>query len=183
MTLPRRRIGTLGPEVSVLSLGSWHTYDRIDFHAGVDLVRQAVEAGVNFFDVGVYSGFPITEGGPVYHGFTDVIFGRLIEKAGVKREDYVLSEKLWLEGFPQHSFAAQLDRALYRVNTHYADFAVLGDIRGETPDLRRMVLELGELVREGKLHAWGVNNWSVEHIRAVHELALAEGSPVRSWHS
>ncbi|MFI9591696.1 hypothetical protein [Nonomuraea sp. NPDC052265] len=52
--VPQRQIGAHGPEASVLSLGSWHTYDRMDFGAAVELLRHAVEIGVNLFDVGVH---------------------------------------------------------------------------------------------------------------------------------
>jgi L-glyceraldehyde 3-phosphate reductase len=175
MTIPRKRIGTAGPEASVLSLGSWHTYDRMDFHDGADLLRRAVDAGINLFDVGVYSGFPID--GKVHHGFSDVIFGRMMEHAGVAREAYLLSVKLWLEGWPRRSMAEQLDRALDRVGTGHADFAILGDIRTADPDLPALVRELAELVRDGRLGAWGVNNWSVHHLRTVHDVAVAESLP------
>lgn len=167
MTIPRRRIGATGPEVSVLSLGSWHTYDRMDFHTGVELLRRAVAAGIDLFDVGVY-GF-----GDV-HVFTDVLFGRMIESAGVARDAYVLSEKLWLEDWPGRSLGDQLDRALDRVGTGYADFAVLGDIRTDDLDLRALVTELAELVRDGRLRAWGVNNWSVQALRSAYDFAVAE---------
>lgn len=175
MTIPRKRIGTAGPEASVLSLGSWHTYDRMDFHDGADLLRRAVDAGINLFDVGVYSGFPVD--GKIHHGFSDVIFGRMMEHARVPREAYLLSVKLWLEGWPRRSMTEQLDRALDRAGTGHADFAILGDIRAADLDLPALVRELAELVRDGRLGAWGVNNWSVRHLRAVHEFAVAESLP------
>lgn len=175
MTIARRRIGTTGPEVSVLSLGSWHTYDRMDFHDAVELVARAVHAGINFFDVGVYGGRDAT--GVVRYSYTDVLFGRMIEKAGVARADYVLSEKLWLEGWPARSLGEQLDRALDRVGTDYADFAVLGDIRTDDLDMHALVHELGELVAGGRLRAWGVNNWSVRDLRGAHDIAVAESLP------
>jgi L-glyceraldehyde 3-phosphate reductase len=178
MTIPRRRIGTTGPEVSVLALGSWHTYDRMDFHAAVELVRRAAEAGINCFDVGVYGGVPLVPGGPVHHSHTDVLFGRIIERAGVPRAAYVLSVKLWLQRWPAVPLADQLDRALDRVGTSHADFAVLGDIpAGADVDLRRLVRELGALVARRRLGAWGVNNWSVADLRRAHAIAAAESAP------
>lgn len=176
-TVPKRRIGTSGPEVSVLALGSWHTYDRMDFHDGAALLRRAVNAGIDLFDVGVYGGVPLDESGKIHHSFTDVIFGRLVEHAGIAREDYRLSEKLWLEPWPQITMSAQLQRALERVGTDRADLAVLGDIRTETINYRALVLDLAEAVRSGLLGAWGVNNWSVADLRATHEAAQAEGVP------
>lgn len=172
MAMPRHRIGASGPEVSAFALGSWHTYDRMDFHDAVALVRRAVDAGVDFFDVGVYSGFPLD--GKIHYGFTDILFGRIVEKAGVERSQYKMSQKLWLEARP---FGPQLDRALYRVNSDHSDFAVLGDIRTDDVDLEGIVEELAELVADGRLGAWGVNNWSAEHLRQAHEIAQAKGLP------
>lgn len=75
MTIPQRRIGRDGPLTGVLSLGSWHTYDRMDFREAVDLVRTAVDSGITLFDVGVY-GFPGAT--PV---FTDVLFSAMVRAA------------------------------------------------------------------------------------------------------
>lgn len=175
--MSRRRIGTDGPETSLLSLGSWHTYDRMDFHEGVELLRRAFDAGITFFDVAVYGGVALEPGGPVRYSYTDVIFGRLIEKAGIARSDIAVSEKLWLGNFPDQPLAEQLDRALDRVGTDYADFAVLGDIRTDDLDMRRVVEQLAELVRDGKLRAWGVNNWSVADIQRARDIAAAESWP------
>ncbi|MGH8963663.1 MAG: aldo/keto reductase [Jatrophihabitantaceae bacterium] len=178
MSLERRRIGTTGPEVSVLALGSWHTYDRIDFHACVQLLRAAIDAGITFFDVGVYGGVPVDgPGSPISYSHTDVIFGRAMEVAGVAREEYVLSEKLWLEQWPERGLGEQLQRALDRVGTDYADFAVLGDIRTPDLDLHRLVEDLAEVVRSGRLRSWGVNNWSVANLRRTHEIAREGGLP------
>jgi aryl-alcohol dehydrogenase-like predicted oxidoreductase len=37
-------------QVSVLSLGSWRTYDRLPVEAGVAIMRAARDEGINFFD-------------------------------------------------------------------------------------------------------------------------------------
>ncbi|MFF4776387.1 aldo/keto reductase [Microtetraspora fusca] len=169
--VPRRRIGTHGPEASVLSLGSWHTYDRMDFRDAVDMVRHAVDLGINLFDVGVY-GFP---GHPPV--FTDVLFSAIVRAAGIARDEYLLSAKLWLEPYPELSLRAQLDNALFRVGTDRADIVVLGDIRRGDLDLRRLAADLAELEADGVVGCWGVNNWSATAIRTIREHALAAGSP------
>ncbi|MBD0670416.1 aldo/keto reductase [Streptomyces sp. CBMA156] len=169
--VPRRRLGTAGPEASVLSLGSWHTYDRMDFADAVAMVRHAVDLGVNLFDVAVY-GLP---GGPPV--FTDVLFSAIVRAAGLAREDYLLSAKLWLEPYPGLPLREQLRGALFRAGVEHADVAVLGDVRRDDMDLRAVAEELAELEREGLIGCWGVNNWSATHIRTVREHARAAGSP------
>jgi aryl-alcohol dehydrogenase-like predicted oxidoreductase len=167
--IPHRRIGTLGPEVSVLSLGSWHTYDRMPFRDAVTMIRQAVDHGINLFDVGYY--------GIVHESYTDILFGRIIRAAGVARDEYVLSAKLWVNDYPEISLEEQLDNLLLRVDTDRADFAVLGDLFGLTLDCPRLVRDLHDLVDKDKLGNWGVNNWSMADIRAVHAASVAEGVP------
>jgi aryl-alcohol dehydrogenase-like predicted oxidoreductase len=177
MTMPRRRIGRSGPEVSVLTLGSWHTWDRADFHDAAEIVRRAVDAGITFFDVGVYGGVPLEPGGAIHYSFTDVIFGRLLEQAGIAREQYAISAKLWMEYWPQHTMGRQLGRALERLRTGHAEFAVLGDLRDPDTDLPRLVEDLAEVVRSGALGSWGVNNWPVDTVRQVWEFAERESMP------
>ncbi|RSN22113.1 oxidoreductase [Streptomyces sp. WAC 05977] len=171
MTIPQRRIGRDGPLTGVLSLGSWHTYDRMDFREAVDLVRTAVDSGITLFDVGVY-GFP--GAAPV---FTDVLFSAMVRAAGLRREDYLFSAKLWLEGYPEHDLRGQLDNALFRAGVDHADLVVLGDLRNDDTDLHRLVLDLNELREAGLIRQWGVNNWSATTIRALHDFAAAENVP------
>ncbi|GAA3853126.1 aldo/keto reductase [Saccharothrix violaceirubra] len=176
MTIPKRRIGRDGPEVGVLALGSWHIYDRMPFHEAVEMVGRAVEAGVDLFDVGYYGGFSL-DGKPVPESYTDVLFGRIVQAAGIARENYKISAKLWINYFPEQNMGDQLDRLLFRVGTDYADYAVLGDLFGTEPDMKLLTKQLGDLVAQGKLGAWGVNNWSVDHIRAAHAAAAEQGVP------
>ncbi|UJW31302.1 aldo/keto reductase [Saccharothrix sp. AJ9571] len=169
--IPQRRIGRDGPLTGVLSLGSWHTYDRMDFREAVSVLRTAVDAGITLFDVAVY-GFPGST--PV---FTDVLFSAMVRAAGLRREDYLLSAKLWLEGYPAQSLRDQLENALFRAGTDHADLVVLGDLRREDTDLHQLVLDLDGLREAGLIRQWGVNNWSATTIRALHEFAEGENVP------
>ncbi|MFF7244891.1 aldo/keto reductase [Embleya sp. NPDC008237] len=169
--VPRRRLGVEGPSVSALSLGSWHTYDRMDFHDAVDLVTCAVEAGINLFDVAVY-GIPGQK--PV---FTDVLFSAIVRAAGLAREEYLLSTKVWLEGYPAQSLREQVERAMFRAGTEYADLAILGDIRSEDVDLEQLAGDIAELEKGGLIGHWGVNNWSAQAITTIRAHALVAGSP------
>ena len=169
--LPRREIGRSGLHASLFSLGSWHTYDRMDFADAVDLLRQATDRGVNLFDVGVYS----APGAPPV--FTDVIFSAMVRAAGLRRDEWLLSSKLWLEAFGDDGFRPQLENALMRVGVEHADLVILGDLRRDDLDLRDLVLDLARLADAGLIRAWGVNNWSASSIQRLLDLAAAEGVP------
>jgi aryl-alcohol dehydrogenase-like predicted oxidoreductase len=170
--IPTRPIGTSGLETGILSLGSWHTYDRMDFSDAVELVATAVDHGVNLFDVGVY-GLPGAQP-PV---FTDVLFSAIVRAAGLPRSGFLLSEKLWLEGYGEGGFRPQLEHALFRVGCDYADLVILGDLRRDDLDLHDLVLDLAGLTEAGLIRAWGVNNWSAANIRSLLDIAAAEGVP------
>lgn len=171
--VPRRELGTTGLQVSALALGSWHTYDRMDFRDSVQLLREAVDAGINFFDVGVY-GFPGSDMPPV---FTDVIFSAMVRGAGLKRDDYLLASKLWLEAFePAEGFRPQLHNALFRAGIEHADVAVLGDLRRDDLQLEDLVDDLESMRTEGLIRAWGVNNWSASNVARLFEIADAKGA-------
>lgn len=168
-TLPTREIGTSGIQASLFSLGSWHTYDRMQFEDAVVMLREAIDRGITLFDVGVYSmpGLP-----PV---FTDVIFAGMIRAAGVRRDEWLLSSKLWLESFGPDGFRPQLENALMRVGVEHSDLVILGDLRRDDLDLRDLVIDLATLADAGLIRAWGVNNWSASGIQRLIDIATAEG--------
>lgn len=168
-TVPRRPLGDTGIEVSALALGSWHTYDRMDFEAAVELVGTAIERGINLFDVGVY-GFP----GQLPPAITDVLFSAIIRGTGVSRDQYLLSEKVWTDAYDD-GFRAQLERALFRVGTDHADIAVLGDIHRDDLTMRDIAAAMQELVEAGLTRAWAVNNWSAGNIAELRRIAADEG--------
>ncbi|WP_350352857.1 aldo/keto reductase [Microbacterium sp. A8/3-1] len=167
--LPRREIGRSGIHASLFSLGSWHTYDRMDFADAVAMLGEAVDRGVDLFDVGVYSapGMP-----PV---FTDVIFAGMVRAAGLRREEWLLSSKLWLESFGADGFRPQLENALMRIGVEHSDLVILGDLRRDDLDLRDLVLDLARLTDAGLIRTWGVNNWSATSIQTLIEIATTEG--------
>lgn len=169
--VPRKAICGHGPEVSALALGSWHTWDRMDFDAGVDLLRHALDVGINLFDVGHYNMGPHQEGSR-----SDILFGKIVEATGVARTDYVLSEKLWLWNYPDEPLRDQLDRSLSRVGVDHADLVVVGDFVGEM-DMPRLVTDIAELIRSGRCAQWGFNNWAAEDARAAYDFARREGLP------
>lgn len=171
LMVPRRRLGLNGPEVPLFALGSWNTWDRMEFDGAVALVTRAVEVGAGFFDVAHYNMGPHAE-----QSKTDLIFARAVREAGIAREQYILCGKLWLWDYPAQGFAAQLDESLSRLAVDRADLVVVGDYM-ERPDLKAVVSDVAELMRQGRFGGWGVNNWTAADLLEAIAFARSEGMP------
>ncbi|WP_337004761.1 MULTISPECIES: aldo/keto reductase [unclassified Microbacterium] len=165
-TYPRKSLNPAGLPVPPLALGSWNTWDRMDADEAVALIRRAVEGDAGFFDVAYYNMGPHAE-----NSKTDILFGQALRASGVARGDVVLCGKLWLWDWPNQGFRAQLVESLQRAGLDRFDTLVVGDYL-DAPDLPRLVADVNELIAEGLVDSWGINNWRVEHTREA--LAQAE---------
>jgi aryl-alcohol dehydrogenase-like predicted oxidoreductase len=176
--MTRNRLGRSGLQVSPLSLGSYHVYDRLPFDDVVELLRTAHAAGVNWFDVGHYTSGAFPE---ARVSDTDIKFGWAREAAGIAREDYVHTEKVWYGG-PRPTFKAQMAESLPRARVDYADIAIYNAgsayHAGETVDMRNVATQMAGLIEVGWTRHWGINlAWPAE-VREVCEFAAAEGLPL-----
>jgi aryl-alcohol dehydrogenase-like predicted oxidoreductase len=81
-----RRLGRTGLHVSLLSLGSWVTFDwQLDTAAAKTIIGAAYDAGINFFDTAeAYA-----------YGKSEEILGRAVKELGLPRENIVISTKLY----------------------------------------------------------------------------------------
>ena len=72
VTLPRRLLGESGIDVSIMSLGSWRTYERLSQDEGIAVMRAAREAGIDFLDDARYD--DETGTAPIPTGWSEVVF-------------------------------------------------------------------------------------------------------------
>ncbi|WP_309116994.1 aldo/keto reductase [Saccharothrix sp.] len=165
----QRVLGPGGPRVPVLGLGSWNTWDRMEFDDAVALLRHAVDAGATLFDVAHYNMGPHAE-----QARTDIIFGEAVRAAGIGRDEYHLCGKLWLWEYPATGFAGQLTTSLARVGVERFDSVVVGDYLSP-PDVRAIVTDVNEQIRAGRFAVWGVNNWVASDLATALGFAAAEG--------
>lgn len=111
-TMPLRDYGKTGLEVSRLGLGAMRlpstSEEKVDFDLAVELIRQALDGGVNIIDSMLH-----------YHsGDSEVAVGRAIR--GRPRESFYIQTKvgLYAEEKPEDTFRDRLDIALERLGTY-----------------------------------------------------------------
>ena len=100
-SVPLTALGRSGLQVSKLALGSWRTYERISRDQGIRVMQAAREAGINFLDDARYD--DETGHAPMPTGYSEVVFGELFRAAGWRRDDTIVSNKLWWEFWPDQS--------------------------------------------------------------------------------
>jgi len=168
-----RPLGSSGIEVSALALGSWRTYERIPREQGVAVMRAAQERGIDFLDDARYD--DQTGTAPLRTGWSEVVFGELFRAAGWRRDEVVVSNKLWWEFWPEQTAAEELDGSLGRMG-----FDDLDLVYSELPEgvpVEDVVAAVTALVAAGKARAWGVLNWPAGAIAAAARVAADESLP------
>ena len=151
-----RRLGDSGIKVSVLSFGSWVTFNN---QIGDDLARQtmevAFEAGVNFFDnAEVYAG-----------GEAERLMGRALKDLGWDRRDYLVSTKFF---WGIRRGVVNMQNTL---NRKYLMQAIDGSLERLGVDYLDLVFAMHDIVSSGKALYWGTSEWSADEIRAAWEIA------------
>jgi aryl-alcohol dehydrogenase-like predicted oxidoreductase len=159
------RLGQSGLKVSRIGLGMMSYGDpriqewALDEAAAERLVRQAVEAGVTFFDTAdMYS-----------NGVSEQITGRLLASLFPDRDDYVIATKVFYamgngandRGLSRKHVLASVDASLRRLGTDHIDLYQIHRWDEETP-IEETMEALDDIVRIGKvryigastMHAW-----------------------------
>src|SRR4051794_41418652 len=118
-TLPHRPLGSSDLQVSLFSLGSWRTFERIPREQALAVMREARDAGITFLDDARYN--DETGTAPIPTGYSEVVFGELFRAAGWPRDETVVSNKLWWEFWPEQTPAQELDASLGRMQLDHVD--------------------------------------------------------------
>jgi len=167
----------LGPSdlrVSRLALGSWRTYERISRDQGVRVMRAAREAGINFLDDARYN--DETGQAPLPTGYSEVVFGELFRATGWRRDEVVVSNKLWWEFWPDQSPAQELAGSLGRMGLDHVDLIYSGALPAGV-GVEDAVGMITGLIRAGAARAWGTFFWTPDQIERAWQVADREGIP------
>lgn len=169
-----RPLGHSGIEVTALALGSWRTYERLPRDRGIAVMRAAREQGIAFLDDARYD--DETGSAPIPTGYSEVVFGELFRAVGWRRDEVVVSNKLWWEFWPQQSAAEELDGSLGRMGFDHVDL-IYAERRPDGLAVERAVEEVAGLIEAGKARAWGVLNWQPADIVEAARCAAGSGVP------
>lgn len=167
-----RRLGRSGLKVSALSLGSWVTFgNQIANDVAFECMSAAMEHGVNFFDNAEgYAG-----------GQAEVVMGNAIKKAGWRREDLVVSTKIFWggkgpndTGLSHKHVIEGVNNALKRFQMEYVDLVFCHRPDPNTP-IEETVRAMDIVIKQGKAFYWGTSEWSADEIRAAYGIAREFG--------
>jgi aryl-alcohol dehydrogenase-like predicted oxidoreductase len=172
--MPSVPLGRSGIQVSRLALGSWRTYERIGRDQGIRVMQAAREAGISFLDDARYN--DETGRAPLPTGYSEVVFGELFRAAGWRREDTVVSNKLWWEFWPAETPARELAGSLGRMGLDYVDL-IYAEVPPDGVGLEDAVGMITGLIRAGMARAWGTLNWTPEQMERAWQIAEREGAP------
>lgn len=159
MSLELRPLGSSGRDVSVMSLGSWRTFERIPREQGLEVMRAARTAGINFLDDARYDDEAGTA--PIATGYSEVVFGELFRAAGWARDGVVIINKLWWEHWPTEDAAAEVDGSLGRMQLEHLD-VIYAIHPPEHLPVRTVVEQVGGLIESGRARAWGTGMWTAD---------------------
>jgi aryl-alcohol dehydrogenase-like predicted oxidoreductase len=173
------RLGSTGLEVSRLVLGCMsfgepkrgsHPW-TLDEESSRPLIRQAVEAGINFFDTAnVYSA-----------GSSEEIVGRALSDFG-RRDELVIATKVHGRmhegpngaGLSRKAIMAEVDASLTRLGTDYIDLYQIHRWDPLTP-IEETLGALHDVVKAGKARYIGASSMNAWQFSKTHYLARMAG--------
>ena len=156
-------LGNTGIKVSELCLGTmtfggkgyWTAIGQLPQQAVDEIVKQSINAGINFIDTAnVYS-----------EGLSEELTGKSIRNLGLKRDDLVIATKVRGKmgegvneiGLSRKHIMQQVDESLKRLNTDYIDLYQIHGYDALTP-IEDTVRTLDVLVKSGKVRYIGCSN-------------------------
>jgi 1-deoxyxylulose-5-phosphate synthase len=156
-----RRLGSTGLKVSRLCLGcmsygssKWRPW-VLDEQAARPFIKEALDAGINFFDTAdVYS-----------LGASESVLGRALKEFGVRRSDIVVATKVYNKmgeapndkGLSRKHIMDSIDGSLQRLGTDYVDLYQIHRWDHDTP-IAETLEALNDLVRAGKVRYLGASS-------------------------
>jgi len=167
-----RRLGKSGLELSIVSFGSWISFQKqINDSTADELMGIAYDNGINFFDNSeAYAG-----------GESEKMMGRVLKNKNWDRSSFTVSSKVFFglhgkenkpnqKGLSRKHVMEACNDALKRLQVDCLDlfFCHRADIN--TP-IEETVWAMNTLIQQGKILYWGTSEWSGVEIMEAHRVA------------
>lgn len=167
-----RRLGKSGLQVSVLSFGSWVSFNtQVNDKLADELMGMAYDNGINFFDNA--EGYAMGE--------SERIMGRVLKKKKWERSSFLVSSKVFFgwhgkdnkpnqTGNSRKHVIEGCNEALQRLQVDYLDLYFCHRPDKNTP-IEETVWAMNHLLQQGKILYWGTSEWSGTEIMEAHRVA------------
>lgn len=164
--MQKRRLGSAGPEVSLVGLGANNFGGRIDLEASRRVVDKALALGVTLIDTADAYGL---------RGGSEECLGRIL---GKRRKDIVLATKFGLpmdaagklRGAAPAYIMQAVEASLRRLRTDWIDLYQLHRPDPQTP-IAETLRALDDLRRAGKIRFIGCSNLSAAELEEAQDVA------------
>jgi len=167
-----RFLGRSGLQVSAISLGGWLTYGgHVENENTFACMKAAYDIGVNFFDCAEgYAG-----------GESEKVMGEAIKKFGWKRNDIVVSTKIYWGGafgdnpinnvgLSRKHVIEGVNQSLARLQLEYVDLIYAHRPDRNTP-MEETVRAFNHIINTGKAFYWGTSEWNADEIASAWHVA------------
>lgn len=147
------------------AVGGHNIYPDTDEEAGKELVRTAINNGINFIDTAYFYGI----------GRSEELIGEVIKETG-RRSDLVLASKVSplfngdnvLQVNTPSFLKKEVEASLKRLQTDYIDLMYIHFPDENTPK-DEAVLALQDLKQEGKIRSIGVSNFNLQQLKEANQ--------------
>jgi voltage-dependent potassium channel beta subunit len=167
-----RCLGKSGLQLSVLSFGSWVSFQKqIQDKTADELMGIAYDNGINFFDNSeAYAG-----------GESEKMMGRVLKMKNWDRTSFTVSSKVFFglygkenkpnqKGLSRKHVMEACEAALKRLQVDYLDLFFCHRADRDTP-IEETVWAMNTLIQQGKILYWGTSEWSGVEIMEAHRVA------------
>ncbi|KAI1401405.1 Aldo/keto reductase [Hypoxylon fuscum] len=163
-----RFLGRSGLQVSAISLGGWLTYGgHVEKDNSFACMKAAYDSGVNFFDCAE----------SYAEGKSEEVMGEAIKKYGWKRNDLVISTKIYWgaafgdnpvnnKGLSRKHVIEGMNASLSRLGLEYVDLVYAHRPDRLTP-MEETVRAFNHLINTGKALYWGTSEWNADEIASA----------------
>jgi aryl-alcohol dehydrogenase-like predicted oxidoreductase len=168
--MQKRKLGTSGPEVSLVGLGTNNFGGRIDLAASRRVVDKALDLGVTLIDTADTYG---------NRGGSEEVLGQVL---GARRKDVVLASKFGMamddagtcKGASRRYIMQAVEGSLARLKTDWIDLYQVHRPDPDTP-IEETLRALDDLVKAGKVRYVGCSNFSAAQLEEAQSVARQQG--------